>query len=50
MGDPRSKPKTAKNKENKAPHSVIQQNQAAKGMANMAPPQQKIMRNTGRGR
>ena len=49
MGDPRSKNKTPKTKESKAPHQQIKQQQAMKGMQ-AAVPQQKVMRNTGRGR
>lgn len=49
MGDPRSKSKTPKNKESKAPHQQIQKNQTMK-TTQMAVPQQKVMRNTGRGR
>ena len=49
MGDPRSKNKTPKVKESKAPHQQIQKNQSMKNMQ-MQVPQQKVMRNTGRGR
>lgn len=49
MSDPRSKNKTPKTKESKAPHQQIQKNQAMKN-TQMAMPQQKVMRNTGRGR
>jgi len=49
MGDPRSKNKTPKVKESKAPHQQIQKNQGMKNVQ-MQAPQQKIMRNTGRGR
>jgi hypothetical protein len=49
MGDPRSKSKTPKVKESKAPHQQIQKNTVMKNTAVQAPPQ-KIMRNTGRGR
>ena len=48
MGDPRSKNKTPKVKESKAPHQQIQKNMAVKSQAPV--PQQKVMRNTGRGR
>ena len=48
MGDPRSKNKTPKVKESKAPHQQIQKNTAMKNQA--PPPAQKVMRNTGRGR
>ena len=49
MSDPRSKAKTPKIKESKAPHQQIQkQQQSMKSMP--APPAQKVMRNTGRGR
>jgi len=49
MGDPRSKAKTPKTKESKAPHQQIQKNSAMKTQA-VQVPQQKVMRNTGRGR
>ena len=49
MGDPRSKNKVPKVKESKAPHLQIQKNQSIKNTPAPAP-QQKVMRNTGRGR
>ena len=49
MGDPRSKNKTPKVKESKAPHQQIQKNTAMKNTVAQVP-QQKVMRNTGRGR
>jgi hypothetical protein len=49
MGDPRSKSKAPKVKESKAPHQQIQKNTAMKN-TQMAAPQPKVVRNTGRGR
>jgi hypothetical protein len=50
MGDPRSKAKAPKLKENKAPHQQILQKQQAMKAAGPSAPVQKVMRNTGRGR
>ena len=49
MSDPRSKSKAPKVKESKAPHQQIQKNQTMKNTMTQVP-QQKVMRNTGRGR
>ena len=50
MADPRSKPKTPKLKESKAPHIAQQQAKLTNMKATQAPPAQKIMKATGRGR
>jgi hypothetical protein len=49
MGDPRSKAKVPKAKESKAPHQ-LQAVQKQQTMKMAAPPAQKIMKATGRGR
>ena len=49
MGDPRSKGKAPKTKESKAPHHQ-QALQKQQSMKMQAPPPQKIMKATGRGR
>lgn len=48
MGDPRSKPKAPKIKENRSPHTQQQQQQNMKAAA--PPPPQKMVKAAGRGR
>ena len=50
MADPRSKPKTAKLKESRAPHVAAQQAKLNNMKATQAPPAQKVVKATGRGR